>query len=488
MNVFLVVNHQRDWPVDIPGANVVSAREYLTDPAYSENRPARVLNLCRTDRYQGRGYYVSLLAEARGHRPLPEVKTIGDLQADLPANLLSGTFNDQVQRALASQTGDRCIVDAYFGRDPLRRNDTLSQQLFAALRAPLLRASFARNSGRWRLSELRILSATDVEPEHHAFVAEAATDYITRNRARMRDAPAGIPALAILYNQDEPDPPSNREALEKFCSMSQALGMRTEFLHRNEIGRLPDFDALFIRDTTGVNHYTYQFARRAAAEGLIVIDDPDSILKCTNKVYLNELLARHRVPTPKTLMVHRDNIDQIVPALGLPCILKQPDSAFSLGVSKIQSPSELRASVDKLFAKSDLVIAQEWLPTAFDWRVGIFDRRALYVCKYFMAPGHWQVIKREADRKLEGSTIAMTVGEAPESVVKTALRAANLIGDGFYGVDIKESNNQCYVMEVNDNPNVDAGNEDGVLKDALYREIMGVFLRRIQERKRVAAQ
>jgi leucyl aminopeptidase len=29
------------------------------------------LNLCRTGRYQGRGYYVSLLAEARGQRPLP---------------------------------------------------------------------------------------------------------------------------------------------------------------------------------------------------------------------------------------------------------------------------------------------------------------------------------------------------------------------------------------------------------------------------------
>jgi len=34
--------------------------------------------------------------------------------------------------------------------------------------------------------------------------------------------------------------------------------------------------------------------------------------------------------------------------------------------------------------------------------------------------------------------------------------------------------------EVNDKPNVDAGNEDGVLHDALYREIMGVFLRRIR--------
>ena len=67
------------------------------------------------------------------------------------------------------------------------------------------------------------------------------------------------------------------------------------------------------------------------------------------------------------------------------------------------------------------------------------------------------------------------------------MRAANLIGDGLYGVDLKESDGQCYVMEVNDNPNVDAGNEDDILKDALYREVMGVFQRRIRDRKRASA-
>ena len=67
--------------------------------------------------------------------------------------------------------------------------------------------------------------------------------------------------------------------------------------------------------------------------------------------------------------------------------------------------------------------------------------------------------------------------------MKTALRAANLIGDGFYGVDLKQTEDQCYVIEVNDNPNVDAGNEDGVLKDALYREVLGVLMRRVQERR-----
>ena len=54
-----------------------------------------------------------------------------------------------------------------------------------------------------------------------------------------------------------------------------------------------EFDALFIRETTSVNHHTYRFASRAAAEGLVVIDDPTSIVRCSNKVYQAELFQRH---------------------------------------------------------------------------------------------------------------------------------------------------------------------------------------------------
>lgn len=487
MNVYVVVNHLRDLPQAVEGASVVSAREYLTDPAYSESRPARVLNLCRTDRYQGRGYYVSLLAEARGHRPLPEVKTLGDIQGTEVHQLLGQGFNEQLQHALDKEHEDICEIDAYFGRDPLRVRDGLCQQLFAAVRVPLMRATFGKEAGGWKLRTLRTLGSTDIAQRHRPFVADVASEYISRNRGRAREPASSRPSIAILHNPDEPNPPSNAMALDKFCDAAEVLGLGAQFLRKGEIERLPEFEALLIRDTTAVNHYTYQFARRAATEGMVVVDDPDSILKCTNKVYLNELLTRHRIPVPKTLMVHRDNVDQIIPALGLPCILKEPDGGFSLGVSKVESASELRACVERLFERSDLLIAQEWLPTAFDWRVGIYDRRPLYVCQYFMAPGHWQVIKREGERQLEGLTKALTIGEAPETVVKTALRAANLIGDGLYGVDLKEANGQCYVMEINDNPNIDAGNEDGILQDALYREIVGVFLRRIRSEHGVKA-
>jgi glutathione synthase/RimK-type ligase-like ATP-grasp enzyme len=65
-----------------------------------------------------------------------------------------------------------------------------------------------------------------------------------------------------------------------------------------------------------------------------------------------------------------------------------------------------------------------------------------------------------------------------------AIKAAGLIGDGFYGVDLKQIGNRVVVIEINDNPSVDSGVEDGVMKDALYREIVGTILRRVEQRKR----
>lgn len=93
------------------------------------------------------------------------------------------------------------------------------------------------------------------------------------------------------------EPPSNARAMEKFKKASEEPGVRAEFVSRADIGRLRQFDALFIRGTTFLNHCTYGLSRLGSAEGLIVIDDPNSIPKCNNKVYLAELMAQHDIST-----------------------------------------------------------------------------------------------------------------------------------------------------------------------------------------------
>jgi glutathione synthase/RimK-type ligase-like ATP-grasp enzyme len=291
--------------------------------------------------------------------------------------------------------------------------------------------------------------------------------------------------LSILYNPEEQEPPSDPKAIQRFVRAAESLGLSTELIGKDDFGRLSEFDALFIRETTSVTHHTYRFARKAMAEGIVVVDDPESILKCTNKVFLAELLERHKVPTPKTVIVHKDNAKTVTGMLGLPCILKRPDSSFSQGVVKVDSEEDMAGNVERMLERSELIIAQEFLATPFDWRVGIFDRQPLYACKYFMARKHWQIIKRDSEgKKMEdGPSETLPVEHAPTGLVRTALRAANLIGDGLYGVDIKQVGNTFYVIEVNDNPSIDAGVEDAVLKDELYLRIVRVILRRIEQLK-----
>jgi glutathione synthase/RimK-type ligase-like ATP-grasp enzyme len=289
--------------------------------------------------------------------------------------------------------------------------------------------------------------------------------------------------MAILHNPNEKDAPSKPSALKKFIWAGQKLGIHVELVTKDDFGRLSEFDALFIRETTSVNDHTFRFARYAEAEGLVVIDDPQSIIRCANKVYLAELMAHEHIPTPKTVIVHKDNVDLVTHQLDLPCILKQPDSSFSAGVVKVHSKEELEKQAMEMLEGSELIIAQEYLPTEYDWRIGVLEHRVLYACRYYMAKNHWQIIRRDRNGcKHEGLSDTLHVDEAPSEAVRLALKATRPIGSGFYGVDIKQIKNKFYVIEVNDNPNIDTGVEDEVLKNELYLEIMRFFRRRIELR------
>jgi hypothetical protein len=101
-----------------------------------------------------------------------------------------------------------------------------------------------------------------------------------------------------------------------------------------------------------------------------------------------------------------------------------------------------------------------------------------------MARDHWQIVKHGGvgEAPEEGGARTLSVDAAPPRVVEIATRAASLIGSGLYGVDLKETDRGVFVVEVNDNPNLDAGVEDAVLKDDLYRMVLAELVRRLEKR------
>lgn len=484
--IIIVVDDPGSWPLQMDGVQLISARQYITDPHYLQLRRVQLFNLCKSYRYQSLGYYVSLLATARGHKVLPGIGALQDLKSTNIIRFISDELDALIAKSLKNLRSDTFTLSIYFGYNLAKCHDQLSQRLFKTFQAPFFQANFVYNPKvrKWQLQNVQTIAASEIPEEHREFAIAKAQEYFRGTRGRTRDKSNGRYDLAILANPEETHAPSNARALKNFMRAAERVGFVPELIGREDFGRLAQFDALFLRETTRVNHHTYRFARRAAAEGLVVIDDPDSILKCTNKVFLAELLQRHKIGVPKSLIVHKGNQNEVISSIGLPCILKQPDSSFSQGVVKVGNEQEYRTELGKLLQKSDLVIAQEFIPTDFDWRIGIFDRKLLYACKYYMARKHWQILKHEEDgRQIEGRGETFAVEDVPLQVCQTALKAANLIGNGFYGVDLKQIGKKIYVIEINDNPSVDAGVEDRILKNDLYEEIMQIMMERVERKK-----
>lgn len=485
MKSIIVIENVRRWPLELESAEVVSARDYLVGDVWAGKRNLRVTNFCRTYGYQTIGYYVSLIAAARGHRPLPTVETLQDLRLSPVVRLVSEQLEDQIQRSLARLKGPRFELSIYFGHNLSKRYETLSRALYDQFPVPLLRAGFEKRAGEWRLSTVRPISTSEIPESHRPFVIEKAEWAFSRRERSSPRRPSYQYDLAILHDPDALDSPSDARTLKRFERAAREVGIEPHRIERTDAADIAQFDALFIRETTSVDGPTYRLSRRAATEGLVVMDDPVSILRCSNKVFLAELFRRHGIPHPKTFVAHEDSIGEIASAVGLPCVLKRPDSAFSRGVTRVESEEELERKARLFLEDSELVVAQEFTASEFDWRIGVLEGRALFACRYHMVRGHWQIVSTSpTGRRRYGKVDTLPVEAVAPELIETAVRAADLIGKGLYGVDLKEVEGRFLVIEVNDNPNVEVGFEDAVLGGALYRSIMLWFRERLDARGR----
>ena len=415
-----------------------------TRPEYGAMRAVKLFNLCRSYRYQTAGYYVTLLAIARGHKPLPAITTIQDMKSQTMVRFVSDDLDDLIQQTLAPIQSDEFTLSVYFGRNLASRYDRLSLHLFNLFQAPLLRAEFSRNTEHWQLKSLSPIPVGEIPVQHQPFVIREATEYFAGRRAASASGSLPNTTWRSCTTPHDELSPSDKKAIDRFVKAADALGLGTEIIGRDDYARLAEFDALFIRETTQVNHHTYRFARRAATEGLVVIDDAESILKCANKVYMAEVMARNNVQRPADAdraqrQRRRDRADAGLSRASS----NSPTRPFRRALSRSKTKQELARHVDEFFDKSELLIAQEFLPTTFDWRIGICDGQPLYACKYHMAAGHWQIVQHDHHGPRQyGKFETIPVEIAPRHVVRAARKAANLIGNGLYGVDVKQTNGE----------------------------------------------
>ncbi|MDD1638016.1 MAG: RimK-like ATPgrasp N-terminal domain-containing protein, partial [Methylococcaceae bacterium] len=338
-STLLVVDNLSDWNPYYPSDQVITFETYLaTEQSESEQR-VRVINLCSSYSYLSDGYYCSLLAEARGHHVIPSVKVINDLGKQALYQLQLEDLSPTLARAFKSRDNkdDEVTLLSYFGNTADPAFQELARLLFERFSCPVLEITLSF-SKQWEIKGLKPISHRVLDDPQQTVFAEALDKFSKKVWRKGRARKAARFDLAMLINPEEKLPPSNRGALKKFIKIGLELGIEVELISQQHYARLPEFDGLFIRETTGIDHHTYRFSKKAEAEGLVVIDDPTSMLRCANKVYLADLFRIHRVPSPKTWLLHKDNafhLDRLETEAGFPVVIKIPDGSFSRGIVKV---------------------------------------------------------------------------------------------------------------------------------------------------------
>lgn len=444
---------------------------------YRLTRRTFVVNLCNHYSYLKTGYYCSLLADARNQFCIPAISDVihahwKRIHSGRFAEL-EGVLNDPL--ALTALNG-RTELTLFFGRADHPDLEEFSRKVFDAFRLPCVKVAFVPRAGRLTIKAVTPILVADLRPFADQFNA-ALNEFTGAKWEKAHNIEKGEKYwLAILHDPEEEFAPSNARALANFMRIGKAMGFYVELITRHDFDSLLEFDALFIRETTAVNTHTYRFAEKAAREGLAVIDDPVSILRCSNKVYLQEMLLEHKLPTPPARLLYRlqKSLPQLAPQ-DFPKVLKVPDGSFSRGIFKVESQADFEKTVREMFAKSEIILMQDFIRSDFDWRIVVLNGKALFACKYYMAAAHWQIYNHNDADDGGGDVICVATQDVPAQVMKVALDACAIIGTGLYGVDLKEVDGKVFMIEVNDNPNIDAGIEDQLLGDALYRTVFDHF-------------
>jgi glutathione synthase/RimK-type ligase-like ATP-grasp enzyme len=496
-NTLIIVEKEADIEPYFSSENVLTFEQYvayqylhLSELKNERHARLRIINLCKSNSYLSIGYYCSLLAEARGHSVIPSVRTLNDLSQDdlteIELSFLPASFTNKLLKNIpALSQGEVICFKSFFGQSYVNQYAELTRKVFQHFPCPIVEITLSFDKV-WQVQSIKTISPdmlTDVEDNSFSIALE---DFCHKVWRKKRNEKSYRYDLAILVDPKEKLPSSDHKALKKFITAGKVLNIGCELITKDDYHRLSEYDALFIRTTTAIDHYSYRFAKKAEMEGLVVIDDPTSILRCTNKIYLADLFSSNNVKAPKTQLLFINdatNVEKLEREFSYPMVLKIPDGAFSIGVEKVKNNSELIAALSRLFTRSSLLIAQEYLYTEFDWRIGILNGKPIFACRYYMVNNHWQIYQHSTNKVDSGSFETLPTFEAPKWVLESAIKATNPIGNGFYGVDVKEKDGIGYVIEVNDNPSIDSGVEDLYLGNELYQIIMSEFLTRMEKKR-----
>ena len=143
-STLILLDSVTQWKPYYETETITTAADYLQDEHLSK-KPLLVINLCNKLDYHSEGYYCSLLAQARGHKVLPDVDVLNRIESGAISRL-----DDSLQKisyrwiqSCNQPDQETFPLDIYFGTCNVPEMSKVARFIFEQLPCPMLRVYFA---------------------------------------------------------------------------------------------------------------------------------------------------------------------------------------------------------------------------------------------------------------------------------------------------------------------------------------------------------
>jgi len=216
-------------------------------------------------------------------------------------------------------------------------------------------------------------------------------------------------------------------------------------------GQKFDFDAVIPRIGHSITKHGVAVLRHLEQLDVWTANTSQGILQSRDKLHSSQILARNRIPTPRTAYV-RDmkDIERAIEAVGgLPVVVKVTQGTQGQGVFLRHTLHETTNLVQGLLVTGKAVLIQEYIAESHGK-----DIRALVVGGKVVACMRRKARGREfrSNYHLNGTVEKVDISE---EYAEVACRAARVLGLNVAGVDLLEGNDGPLVLEVNSSPGLE---------------------------------
>ena len=216
-------------------------------------------------------------------------------------------------------------------------------------------------------------------------------------------------------------------------------------------GQKFDYDAVIPRIGHSITKHGVAVLRHLEQLDVWTANTSQGILQSRDKLHSSQILARNRIPTPRTAYV-RDmkDIERAIDAVGgLPVVVKVTQGTQGQGVFLRHTPRETGNLVQGLLVTGKAVLIQEYIAESHGK-----DIRALVVGGKVVASMRRKARGREfrSNYHLNGTVEKVDISE---EYAEVACRAARVLGLNVAGVDLLEGNDGPLVLEVNSSPGLE---------------------------------